>query len=64
MAPTCPNGCDETPVGIEVFGLYDGVAYWKCPACGLSWHRFPAPGRIRDRLAVIAPHVIDREEKP
>lgn len=26
-------------IGIEVRGLYDGVAYWKCPDCGKATSR-------------------------
>lgn len=26
-------------IGIEVMGLYDGVAYWRCPDCGGEWPR-------------------------
>jgi hypothetical protein len=28
-------------IGVEIQGLYDGVAYWKCPDCGHEWERFP-----------------------
>jgi len=27
-------------IGIEVIGLYDGVAYWRCPHCGTNFPRF------------------------
>jgi len=27
-------------VGIEVLGLYDGVAFWRCPDCNHQWDRF------------------------
>jgi len=27
-------------IGIEIRGYYDGVAGWKCPACGQVWNRF------------------------
>lgn len=37
-------------IGVEVQGLYDGVAYWKCPDCGHNWQRFQGPGRINDYL--------------
>lgn len=26
-------------IGVEVMGLYDGVAYWRCPDCGDEWPR-------------------------
>ena len=28
-------------IGMEVFGQYDGVLYYRCPDCGGNWHRFP-----------------------
>lgn len=39
--PTCPNGCQEQPWGVELQGVYDGIAYWTCPTCGANWHRWP-----------------------
>lgn len=27
-------------IGVEIRGIYDGVAYWQCPDCGWAWHRF------------------------
>ena len=27
-------------IGIEIPGLYDGVAVWQCPECGHKWKRF------------------------
>jgi len=38
-------------VGVEIPGLYDGVAYWECPSCGYRWARFHGPGRVNDFLA-------------
>lgn len=38
-------------IGYEVRGVYDGVAYWGCPMCGGTWHRFPESDPRRDRLA-------------
>jgi len=32
--------------GIEIRGLYDGVAYWTCRICKDSWNRFPSSDRI------------------
>jgi hypothetical protein len=37
-------------IGVEVSGLYDGVAYWQCPDCGTTWRRFDGPGRVNDAL--------------
>lgn len=30
-------------IGIEIFGLYDGLAYHKCPNCGGCWSRKGTP---------------------
>lgn len=46
-------------IGVQIPELYDGVAYWACPKCGARWHRFPAPGRIRDALAISDPDILD-----
>lgn len=27
-------------IGVEIRGVFDGVAYWQCPDCGWAWHRF------------------------
>lgn len=26
-------------IGVEVQGLYDGAAFWRCPDCGGEWPR-------------------------
>lgn len=31
-------------IGVEIRGLYDGVAYWTCPKCGARWHRWTGVG--------------------
>ena len=41
ISPVCPNGCGKAPWGVEIRGLYDGVAYWWCMTCGARWHRWP-----------------------
>ena len=50
----CPNGCVEPKYGVELQGVYDGVAYWGCPTCGAAWHRFPVDpngyNRIREAV--------------
>jgi hypothetical protein len=28
-------------IGVEVWGAYDGVLYWMCPACLGTWLRWP-----------------------
>ncbi len=28
-------------IGIQVWGVYDGVLIWRCPDCGHNWPRFP-----------------------
>lgn len=56
MDSFCPNGCYlieeidgmlySRKIGIEVWGLYDGVCYWKCPDCGADWLRDGLPDRV------------------
>lgn len=49
MDPHCP-GCESGDViGVEVRGVYDGVLYWMCEACGLRYHRFPEGHWLRPR---------------
>lgn len=38
---TCPEcgAIDNDIVGHEIRGVYDGVLYWACTACGLAWAR-------------------------
>lgn len=26
--------------GVQIRGLYDGIAYWFCANCGHRWHRW------------------------
>ncbi len=43
-------------IGIEVRGLYDGVAYWKCPDCEHIWKAhdwLPAWDRAEEILAEL-----------
>ncbi len=42
----CPR-CAGEPLGVEVRGVYDGVLFWKCQACGKAWHRFEDACRRR-----------------
>lgn len=37
-------------IGVEISGVYDGVAYWRCEKCGHEWHRWPKTDRIAIRL--------------
>lgn len=30
----------ERQIGVEVWGVYDGILYWRCPDCGGHWHRW------------------------
>lgn len=44
--PTC--GPDTEVIGINVWGVYDGVLCWACQACGAAWPRF-TEGRLGER---------------
>lgn len=37
-------------IGVEIPGVYDGVAFWQCPDCGYQWHRFGEGDYRRKRL--------------
>lgn len=39
---------DDRRCGVEIRGLYDGVAYWSIP--GYNWHRWPKGHYVRERL--------------
>lgn len=56
----CPQGCGDEIIGIEVWGLYDGVLYWQCTGCGSKWHRFPDD----ERLSAKAQPFIDDDNEP
>lgn len=53
----CPKGCDNDYivddkvyskiVGVQINGVYDGIAYWFCPQCAAKWQRFDH-GRVHD----------------
>ena len=32
--------CSTEPLGHEVRGVYDGVLFWSCTACGHAWNRW------------------------
>lgn len=43
--PTCCPHCNadldnSRTIGVEIWGVYDGVLFWRCPDCGGSWHRW------------------------
>ena len=38
--------------GVEIWGLYDGVAYWTVP--GYNWHRWPKGSGVRERTEAWA----------
>lgn len=40
----------STVVGVEIRGVYDGIAYWQDPVCGWAFHRF---GSDHPRYEVI-----------
>lgn len=53
---TCTN-CKVADdfTGIEVPGVYDGVAYWSCNRCGYKWHRFSKDDWRHDSLNRFLP---------
>lgn len=56
----CPS-CETTEIiGVEIWGQYDGVLYWECPACSHRWHRFPEGHYLHGRAV---PYV-ERGDEP
>lgn len=39
VCPNCGNSEGHKIVGHEVRGVYDGVLFWHCLACGKGWPR-------------------------
>lgn len=37
-------------VGVQLIGVYDGVALWQCLLCGGWWHRFSVNDPLRARV--------------
>lgn len=37
-------------IGMEVWGVYDGILYWQCPDCGAKWHRWDKNKPMEMRL--------------
>lgn len=42
--------CGNHMTGIELRGIYDGVAYWHCPSCQRNVHRWPVGYPVRQRV--------------
>lgn len=36
-------------IGVEIYGLYDGVLFWMCPFCEGKWHRWPEGDYRREK---------------
>lgn len=43
--------CNGEPLGYEVRGVYDGVLFWLCQACGSAWNRWSQTDAHRHRVA-------------
>lgn len=60
MSDVCPS-CGEDleyqvskstysrKIGVEIWGMYDGVLFWQCPLCDHRWHRWPEGHPLRER---------------
>lgn len=42
--------CADRMVGVELRGIFDGVAYWWCPICDRRVHRFGPDDPIGQRV--------------
>ena len=48
--PDSPTGEHyKREIGVVIRGVYDGVLFWRCPACGGAWHRFPEGHYLQER---------------
>ncbi|QWF78741.1 hypothetical protein [Amycolatopsis sp. CA-230715] len=57
----CPSCSSVHFLGVEIFGVYDGVLYWECGGCGHRWHRFPAGHHLHGRAV---PYLAEPEPMP
>lgn len=53
----CPE-CGSEVIGVEIWGVYDGVLYWTCPN-DHRWHRWLEGTWQRER----AEEFIDHQEE-
>lgn len=52
--PTMPGKRFRHTIGVQIPGVYDGVLFHECPACGGRWHRWP---KGHDLRPVAEPYV-------
>lgn len=45
----CPYCRSLNPMGVKIQGVYDGILFWHCLACGKRWHRFGPEHPLRRR---------------
>lgn len=55
----CPR-CGEPAEGVELPGIYDGIAYYRCVACRVKWHRF---GSERPHLRAAVEHTWEVQKR-
>lgn len=41
------GGTGTRTIGVQIWGVYDGVLFWRCPDCGGSWHRWTPADWLR-----------------
>ena len=49
--PPVTHSCEDAKIGVEIWGVYDGVLFWRCGVCDRAWHRFPEGHHLRARAA-------------
>jgi hypothetical protein len=57
----CPECAYVAYLGYEVQGVYDGVLYWVCPACGHAWPRWV--GDSSQRMAQLSQQYADEHNE-
>lgn len=59
MEECCPDCLADEPYGYEIPEVYDGILFWVCRSCGLSWPRFTT-----GRLASASRAAVDAYNRP
>lgn len=54
------HNCETEKIGVEIWGIYDGVLFWQCGVCTKAWHRYPEGHPLRWRAA----RYVDEKEAP
>lgn len=52
-----PRHCGEPMIGVEIWGVYDGMLFYRCDRCNGVAHRWPEGHGLHDKAhEVILDH--------